>query len=498
MLTTGIPQHITQYSDLAVIEKVFAAAKVAEIEIATLQFHPSMADRRRSIIPPELKEIAQPRFFDSFRRSEETNQTDSGTALDTLTLLVRSGKVRIKEFKFEFSHNLPGSVEIKRSKTASGLDELVMQAGQNLTDEAIERLTVFSEELEKQITFRSTSDLLEKIHGEELKHHSNAREETLSRIESVMTDLVYKLAEARRVQEEDLSQMTARELERVKAEEIRSLNEIQLERARFEKDQSEAEEKLKGRESIIDIRDSKIVRRDIRITMQKLIAARLRGELLDIHTPSEGSVSGGSSASTKRNPGELGVKLATFMNGILGVHGMSLALLSLFGAGFWWSSLSNTWNASTSDTANETAKTPAASASPATNWDRIFSIYGPRLFFTMGFSVTATFYLRLLNHDYQKRNKEEARLRRLALDIDRASWVVESALEWKAETQNEPLPTELTQVLAKGLFENAEGPEEATHPAESAERILFGSWSRAKLNLPNGNQVELDRKSNKK
>jgi hypothetical protein len=76
------------------------------------------------------------------------------------------------------------------------------------------------------------------------------------------------------------------------------------------------------------------------------------------------------------------------------------------------------------------------------------------------------FYVRWQNRWTEAYASEEFRLKRLDLDVDRASWLVEVLMEWRAAGGAE-VPQELIARLANGLFE----PGMASALATQAEAI---------------------------
>lgn len=114
---------------------------------------------------------------------------------------------------------------------------------------------------------------------------------------------------------------------------------------------------------------------------------------------------------------------------------------------------------------------------------------------SFGFVSTLVFYLRWQNRWFEQHAQEEFRLKRMALDVDRASWVVEMAMEWKDEKGAE-LPTELLTRLSAHLFEQGTTREEALHPADQLASALLGSAAELSVELPGGKgALKLDRKS---
>ena len=111
--------------------------------------------------------------------------------------------------------------------------------------------------------------------------------------------------------------------------------------------------------------------------------------------------------------------------------------------------------------------------------------------FTLLFVSTAFFFIRWNNQWFQRHADEEFRLKRMELDIDRASWFVEMAFEWKEE-KGEEIPLEIIERLTQGLFtEDSHG--HSVEPADSLAQALLGA-SRFKVKTPDGTEVEYDRK----
>lgn len=111
--------------------------------------------------------------------------------------------------------------------------------------------------------------------------------------------------------------------------------------------------------------------------------------------------------------------------------------------------------------------------------------------FTVLFVSTAFFFIRWNNQWFMRHAEEEFRLKRMELDIDRASWFVEMAFEWQDE-KGEPIPVELVERLTHGLFADG-GADHAVEPADSLLQALVGA-ARFKVKLGDGTEVEYDRK----
>lgn len=81
-------------------------------------------------------------------------------------------------------------------------------------------------------------------------------------------------------------------------------------------------------------------------------------------------------------------------------------------------------------------------------------------------------------------------------DIDRASWVVESLLEWNREAQA-PMPNELLAALTRRLFDWDAKLEESQSPADSLASAILGSASNLKIG-PNGAELDISNKGLKR
>ncbi|MEQ9497159.1 MAG: hypothetical protein RIT81_09875 [Deltaproteobacteria bacterium] len=104
---------------------------------------------------------------------------------------------------------------------------------------------------------------------------------------------------------------------------------------------------------------------------------------------------------------------------------------------------------------------------------------------SFAFGATAVFYLRWTNQWFHDHASEEFRLKRLELDVDRASWLVEMAFEWRQENSGD-LPDKLLETISKGLFMEAEFSQ-AEHPFEQ----LIQQATSLNVKMPNGSEASL-------
>ena len=115
---------------------------------------------------------------------------------------------------------------------------------------------------------------------------------------------------------------------------------------------------------------------------------------------------------------------------------------------------------------------------------------------TAGLITLLSFYIRWENKWFEQHAQEEFRLKSLDLDIDRAAWVVEMALEWKDEKGHE-IPQHLLEPMMRGLF-TTERQGETTNDKVTVADLVLGTASSAKVKIPGGGEVEYDRKALKK
>ncbi|TIS49622.1 hypothetical protein [Mesorhizobium sp.] len=93
-------------------------------------------------------------------------------------------------------------------------------------------------------------------------------------------------------------------------------------------------------------------------------------------------------------------------------------------------------------------------------------------------------YLRWMNRWFERYADAEFYLKQFELDIDRANWVVETALEWK-EKQEKSIPDALLASISRNLFVKAEKDEDANmHPADYLASAILGHASGLTLKVP--------------
>jgi|GEM_PF-6098164 len=113
-----------------------------------------------------------------------------------------------------------------------------------------------------------------------------------------------------------------------------------------------------------------------------------------------------------------------------------------------------------------------------------------QLLCTVALATTAGFFIRWLNDRTQRHIHEELMTRKYELDFERASFVVEWAMEWAKNSQE--VPQFLIERLSRGLFESNETEKTAATAADAVANAIFGNASAAKLKV-NGQELTFDR-----
>lgn len=111
---------------------------------------------------------------------------------------------------------------------------------------------------------------------------------------------------------------------------------------------------------------------------------------------------------------------------------------------------------------------------------------------SFGLIGTLLYFIKWQNKWADRHAESEFELQQFQLDVNRASWVIESCLEWRKETSNH-VPAELLKSITHNLFSrgNAE-VENVVHPADALASALMGSASKVKLKMGDSD-VEFDK-----
>lgn len=281
---------------------------------------------------------------------------------------------------------------------------------------------------------------LDRLLGPELTEFYRRREEGLVRLEGLAQDLVRQGIAYRESLDARLEEERGRLKSEVEVEGAR----LDAERKRRDEDLASREERLAKQLEELDNRSNTHVRRQLRADLKKILADRNTKFALTRHT------------SRKRVP----------IHVLFGL--LILAAGALAGRTLWH-------------------------MDSATDWISLARLS----FSTLTFIGALGFYIRWNDRWAQKHADEEFKLKRLEVDIDRASWVVEMALEWKEERGSQ-IPPELVDRLTRNLFQEDGKQEAVRHPGEDVMAALIAASAGLRVTLPGLAEVSLDRKGVKR
>ena len=276
---------------------------------------------------------------------------------------------------------------------------------------------------------------LDRFLGPELAEFYSRREQTLFRLEDALERVVEGTSSYRAQLDAD----AAAERERIRAEAQAREDETQRRLAERAAELAAREDALAQAKRELDDRSSTHARRKLR---EDLLAA-IRKSTSNFHLS--------ESTAKKRWPAQAAFVLA------------GGALLTAAALSFWRSETDPTW-------------IPLAR----------FGVSA------LSFLGLAVFYIRWQDGWAQAHAQEEFTQRRLELDVDRASWVVEVGLEWKDE-KGTPMPPELLDRLTSNLFQVSADQASVRHPSQDIAAALFQSAASARIGIPGLGEVTLDR-----
>lgn len=122
---------------------------------------------------------------------------------------------------------------------------------------------------------------------------------------------------------------------------------------------------------------------------------------------------------------------------------------------------------------------------------------GKQLIYSFGAVGSILFYIRWQNRWFEQHSLAEFHLKQLELDMERASWIVETSLEWN-DVKGDTIPPELLDSLSRNLFkEQNDTTESLVHPADQLASALLGSASTVRLKAGDA-ELEIDPKKLKK
>lgn len=113
--------------------------------------------------------------------------------------------------------------------------------------------------------------------------------------------------------------------------------------------------------------------------------------------------------------------------------------------------------------------------------------------YSAGAIGSVIFLIRWMNRWFELHSKSEFELKHFELDMERASWLVETTLEWK-DAKGTAIPPELLDSLSNNLFsQEKEKIDPLHHPVDQLASALMGSASSVKLKAGDSS-IEIDPK----
>lgn len=113
---------------------------------------------------------------------------------------------------------------------------------------------------------------------------------------------------------------------------------------------------------------------------------------------------------------------------------------------------------------------------------------------TVAAATALLYYIRWQNKWFEQHARAEFRLKQFQLDVERASWLAETAMEWHHD-RKEMLPEPIFRALARNLFvHDDETVESIRHPADELASAIFGAAANTRLKIGDS-EVTFDRKS---
>jgi len=104
-----------------------------------------------------------------------------------------------------------------------------------------------------------------------------------------------------------------------------------------------------------------------------------------------------------------------------------------------------------------------------------------QMLYAFGLIGTVIFFIKWLNNWHEKHAVAEFKLKQFELDMERASWLVETSLEWK-DAKGTTIPEDLLDKLSNNLFDlSKESHDKLVHPADQLASALLGSSTSIEL-----------------
>lgn len=299
----------------------------------------------------------------------------------------------------------------------------------------------------KEMNARAALDMF----GTQVRSHFEMREANLAKLESTMERLVVEFGSNVATQRRELDEEFTQRRHALDAETTQLRSELLAEYEGKQARLQSVEEALQERLKAVDDAHARHARRKIREDLKKELASRA----------TTFNLTAGTQGMRKPISSFLTILLCLFA---LGLVAYSWEMFRLLQSG------------------------------PVVSNGMLVALAVRQAAFAAAFGSTAIFFIRWSNRWLDQHASEEFKLKRLELDFDRASWVVEMAMEWKEENQGD-IPTQLLERLTAHLFDTPENDEPENSSLDRLASTLLGASAEATLQLPGGGSIKLDRKS---
>lgn len=361
-------------------------------------------------------------------------------------IVAQDGQV-IAHISLAISRFATMSVSRNRDQASPQWEHLYFDQGADFHSWPVEDRLKLDETIAKAFNFTGFADAKLRGNPDAFEVLFNQYESSLANLRAMLADQTERAIEQRRWLDEQTLLEKSRLRDEFSSKEA-DLNE------RIQKREAALEERIKD----ADESDAKTARRAIRLAMLEDAKSRV----------SDFGVS--NRTSRKRLPVQAAFIALVFF----------LFLVAMAG----WSDSRLVWQ--------EMAKS-AANQDQSAYWSELIGGWVRLSFASIGIVGALLYYIRWEMRWADMHATSEMQLQQFHIDVNRANWVIESALEWKKET-GEVVPNDLLNQLSKNLFTSKadEQAKQVLHPADELASALVGSASKLKLNIA-GNELEYDK-----
>lgn len=116
---------------------------------------------------------------------------------------------------------------------------------------------------------------------------------------------------------------------------------------------------------------------------------------------------------------------------------------------------------------------------PPSDPTALYLVIARQILFGLGFGGAIWYFIHWQNAWFQRHADEEFKLKRLELDFDRASWVVELAMEWSKEKSGHDIPESVLRELTRNLF--TENGSAFVHQKQDVFSALLDASTKAEI-----------------